>query len=69
MVKTYVLNLENLNTAEDAAKIEAFLMEQTGIEKIDIELSLRIVSIYYNESFGPLNQLLEAFSNLGYPAR
>ena len=69
LVKTYVLNLENLNTAEDAAKIESYWMDQPGVEKIDIEMSLSMVSIYYNESIGSLNKVLESFKKLGYPAR
>ena len=68
--KTYVLNIGNLNTDEDAAKIEEFLMELPGVEKIDFEMSLSIVSIHYNESsIGSLNQILKGFDNLGYPVR
>ena len=67
--KSYVLNIENLKTAEDAAKIEAYLLDQPGVEKVDIEMSLSIVSIYYNESVGSVNKLLESFSRLGYPVR
>jgi len=68
--KIYVLNLGNLNTDEDAAKIEEYLLSQTGIEKVEIEMSLSIVSIYYNESsVGSLNKVLEGFDALGYPVR
>jgi len=68
--KTYVLNIDNLNTKEDAAKIEEYLMEQSGIEKVEIEMSLSIVSIYYDESsIGSLNKILEGFHELGYPVR
>ena len=68
--KTYVLNIGNLNTDEDAAKITEYLMSQPGIEKVDIEMSLSIVSIYYNESsMGSLNKIHENFDKLGYPVR
>ena len=68
--KTYVLNIENLKTKEDAVKIEEYLMEKTGIEKVEIEMSLSIVSIYYDESsIGSLNQIIEGFHKLGYPVR
>ena len=68
--KTYVLNIDNLNTNEDAAKIEEYLLEQSGVEKVEIEMSLSIVSIYYDESsIGSLNQILEGFHKLGYPVR
>ena len=69
-IKTYVLNIENLNTDEDSAKIEEFLMSQSGVERVDIEMSLSIVSIHYNQaSVGSLNQILEGFTKLGYPVR
>lgn len=68
--KTYVLNLGNLNTDEDATKIKEYLMSQPGVEKIDVEMSLSIVSIHYNESSAlSLNKILEGIERLGYPVR
>ena len=68
--KTYVLNIGNLNTDEDAAKIEEYLLSQTGVEKVNIEMSLSIVSICYDESaIGSLNKIHECFDKLGYPVR
>ena len=70
LIKTYVLNIRNLNTAEDAAKINDYFMDQPGVEKVDIEMDLSIVSIHYNESvIGSLNKILEAFDRLGYLVR
>ena len=69
MIKTFILNIENLNTAEDVTKIEDYFMSFSGVEKIEIEMSLSIVSLYYNESIGSPHKLLEAFDKLGYPVR
>lgn len=67
--KTFVLNIRNLDTIEDAAKIEHYFMNRPGIEKVDIEMALNIVSLRYNETVGSPHQLLEAFERLGYPVR
>jgi len=67
--KTYVLNIGNLNTTEDADKIKEYLANQPGVEKVDIEMSLSIVSINYNETVGSLNEIHKAFDRLGYPVR
>lgn len=69
MTKTFVLNIENLNSAEDAAKIKNHFLSRPGVEKIDIEMTLKIVSLHYNEAVGSPHQLLEAFNHLGYPVR
>lgn len=69
LIKTFILNIENLNTAEDVTKIEDYFMSFSGVEKIEIEMSLSIVSLYYNESIGSPHKLLEAFGKLGYPVR
>ena len=69
MAKTFVLNIRNLDTAEDAAKIEEHFMNLLGVEKVEIEMSLNIVSFCYNESFGSPQLLLDALENLGYPVR
>jgi len=68
--KTYVLNIGNLNTDEDATKVEEYLLSQAGIEKVDIEMSLSIVSLHYNESSAvSLGKILEDIDKLGYPVR
>lgn len=67
--KTFMLNIRNLDTAEDAAKIEEYFMNRSGIEKVDIEMDLNIVSLRYNENFGSPQQLLDALEYLGYPVR
>jgi hypothetical protein len=64
-----VLNIENLNSAEDAAKIENHFMSRPGVEMVEIEMNLKIVSLRYNEGVGSPNKLLEAFGQLGYPVR
>ena len=69
MTKTFVLNVKNLNAAEDAAKIEDYFMSRPGVEKVDIEMNLSIVTLHYNEAVGSPNKLLEAFDHLGYPVR
>ena len=67
--KTFILNIRNLDTVEDAVKIENHFMNLPGVEKVDIEMALNIVSLRYNESVGSPHQLLEAFEQLGYPVR
>ena len=69
MIKTFILNIENLNTTEDVAKIKDYFMNLPGVEKVDVEMSMSIVSLHYNESVGSPNKLLEAFGKLGYPVR
>lgn len=69
MSKTFVLNIRNLETAEDAAKIEDFFMKKTGVEEVEVEMDLNIVSLRYNDTFGSPYKFLEAFEQLGYPVR
>ena len=69
LTKTFVLNIENLNTAEDAVKIEDYFMNHPGVEKVEIEMNLSIVFLHYNDTVGSPNKLLEAFGQLGYPVR
>ena len=69
MTKTFVLNLENLETMEDAQKIEHYFLERPGVEKVEIELNLKLVSLYYNEGAGSPHKLLKAFDSLGYPVK
>lgn len=69
MTKTFVLNLENLETTADVQKIESHFLSRPGVEKIDVELGLKIVSLYYNEEVGSPHKLLEAFTTLGYPVK
>jgi len=64
-----VLNIRNLETAADAVKIEDYFMSKPGVEQVDIEIDLNIVSLRYNEAVGSPHQLLEAFERLGYPGR
>lgn len=70
MVKTFMLNLENLNTTEDAQRIkDYFNTNLEGVEKLDINLSLKVVSVRYNDSIGSPRYILDAFSRLGYTVR
>jgi copper chaperone CopZ len=69
LTKTFVINIDNLKTAEDATKIEDYFMSLPGVEKVKIEMSLNIVSLSYNEGIGSPNKLLLAFEKLGYPVR
>jgi len=69
LAKTFVLNIENLKTDEDVVKIENYFLSRPGVEKIEIEMSLSLVSIRYNEAVGSPHTLLEAFNRLGYPVR
>ncbi|MFQ7057380.1 MAG: copper chaperone [Turicibacter sanguinis] len=51
MVKTFMINVENLKTDEDVKKIESYFETNLdGVEKLDINLSLKLVSVRYNDS-------------------
>ena len=50
MVKTFMINVENLKTDEDVKKIESYFETNLdGVEKLDINLSLKLVSVRYND--------------------
>ncbi|MTL37736.1 copper chaperone, partial [Turicibacter sanguinis] len=43
MVKTFMINVENLKTDEDVKKIESYFETNLdGVEKLDINLSLKL---------------------------
>lgn len=70
MSKTFVLSIENLQDDADIKRIENhFKNNLPGIEHLDINLSLKIVSVRYNDSIGSPNSILGAFNYLGYSVR
>ena len=70
MSKNFILNVNNLKTENDSKKIkDYFLNSVSGIEKVDIDMDLKIVSVFYNESVGSPNVILESLERIGYPAR
>lgn len=70
MVKTFMINVENLVTNEDAKKIEDYFKTNLeGVENLDINLSLKLVSVRYNDSIGSPKYILDAFNRLGYKVR
>ena len=69
MTKSFVLNVKNLTTADDVAKIQNHFATIHGVEKVDIELELKLVSIHYNEDIGSPSKLLTTLDGLGYPVR
>ena len=69
LTKSFVLNVTNMDTDADATKIRDHFMNIHGVEKVDIEMSLKLVSLYYNEEVGSPHKLLMAFETLGYPVR
>lgn len=69
MTKTFILNIENLHSAEDVTKIRDHFMNRPGIEKVDIEMGLKLVSLRYNDQVGSPSKLLEALDYLGYSVR
>lgn len=64
-----MLNVKNLETEEDVKKIENHFLNQPGVENVKVELSLKIVTLYYNDGVGSPHQLLRSFDTLGYPVR
>lgn len=70
MVKTFMINVENLATNEDAKRIEDYFKTNLeGVENLDINLSLKLVSVRYNDSIGSPKYILDAFDRLGYKVR
>ena len=70
MAKTFMLNVENLSTNEDIEKIKSYFETNLeGVEKLDINLSLKLVSVHYNEGIGSPKYILDAFNHLGYTVR
>ena len=70
MAKTFMLNVENLSSNEDVKKIKDYFEKNLeGVEKLDINLSLKLVSVRYNEGIGSPKYILDAFNRLGYTVR
>ena len=67
MSKTFILNIDNLKTNDDIKRIQQHFDTIVGIENLDIDTNLSIVSIRYNENVGSPNSILESFETLGYP--
>ena len=67
MAKTFMLNVDNLSSNEDEKKIrDYFETNLDGVEKLDINLSLKLISVHYNEGIGSPKYILDAFNHLGY---
>lgn len=70
MAKTFMLNVENLSSNADIEKIKSYFETNLeGVEKLDINLSLKLVSVHYNEGIGSPKYILDAFNHLGYTVR
>ena len=70
MAKSFMLNVENLSSNEDIEKIKSYFETNLeGVEKLDINLSLKLVSVHYNEGIGSPKYILDAFNHLGYTVR
>ena len=69
MNKSFVLNIENLNTDADATTIYDHFMNIHGVERVKIELDLKLVSLYYSDEVGSPHKLLTAFETIGYHVR
>ena len=69
MSKTFFLNILNLNTEADAERIKNHFSNMTGVEKVEIEMSINLVSVRYTEDIGSPNKILIALGELGYPVR
>lgn len=70
MAKIFMLNVENLSSNEDVEKIKSYFdTNLEGVEKLDINLSLKLVSVHYNEGIGSPKYILDAFNHLGYTVR
>ena len=70
MAKTFMLNVDNLSSKENEKKIrDYFETNLDGVEKLDINLSLKLISVHYNEGIGSPKYILDAFNHLGYTVR
>ncbi|MCL1949059.1 MAG: heavy-metal-associated domain-containing protein [Turicibacter sp.] len=70
MSKTFILNIQNLNTEADSGKIREYLLSNLdGIEELEINLPLSLVTVKYTESIGSPKYILDALDRLGYTVR
>lgn len=69
MNKSYTLNIANLTTDDDATKIREHFSNIHGVERVDVVLDLKLVTLYYGEEVGSPYKLLTAFADLGYEVR
>ncbi|MGL4337420.1 MAG: heavy-metal-associated domain-containing protein [Turicibacter sp.] len=70
MAKTFMLSIENLSTEEDVKKIENYFNDHIeGVEKIEVSVSMKLVTVRYNESIGSPKYILDALNRLGYSVR
>ena len=70
MAKTFMLNVDNLSSKKKKKKIrDYFETNLDGVEKLDINLSLKLISVHYNEGIGSPKYILDAFNHLGYTVR
>lgn len=70
MSKTFILNIQNLSSDADAAKITEYLQANLeGIEALDINMSMSLVTVKYNETIGSPKYILDALDRIGYTVR
>lgn len=69
MNKSFVLNIKNLHTDADAAKIRDHFLNIHGVERVEIEMDLKLVSLFYSDEVGSPHKLLTAFETIGYHVR
>ncbi len=70
MGKSFMLSIENLKSEDDSTKIKNYFADNLeGVEKVDVNLSLRLVTVYYNEGIGSPKYILDALNRLGYSVR
>ena len=70
MAKTFILNIKNLNGDADEIKIrDYFRSNLDGIEQLDINMTLSLVSVKYTESVGSPKYIIDALDRLGYTVR
>ncbi|HAX72059.1 MAG TPA: copper chaperone [Firmicutes bacterium] len=70
MAKTFMLSISNLKDHHDVKIIEDYFYNNLkGVEKVDVNLTLNLVSVTYNDSIGSSNYILDALNRLGYSVR
>jgi hypothetical protein len=70
MIKTLILNVENLNSKQDAERIVEHFQFMPGIEKIEVDLKVNLVILkYQDEHVSHTKRFLDDLNELGYTVK
>ena len=68
-LQTVVLDVEGMKCGGCVRSVERTLLEQPGVERVDVNLVSRSAWLDLSPAEGSVEQLLKALSDRGFPAR